>query len=99
MRSRVEPRRLEFAPRVGDSPRDFGRQIQMVQEHSIDIEHAKSDTFHVEGGDGLGERLAFLDQRLHVPRAVAAELGDNRIDVGLGIEAMVHGWVRRGRDR
>jgi hypothetical protein len=28
---------------------------------------------------------------------VAAELGDNRIDVGLGIEAMVHGCVRKGK--
>ena len=63
MRARVEARRLQVVPHVGDDRRRFRREGDgRVQDQPVDVVDPKANTFQVEGADGSVERLGLLDE-------------------------------------
>ena len=61
MRSRVETRRFEVLTRIFQHREGPGRRRRVRAQRAIDVVDAKADSFHMEGGDRPGERVALLD--------------------------------------
>ena len=64
MGTRVEARRFELMPGVGEQCSDLSRQLDAAfGKLTIDVVHAEADAFHVKGRNGADQCLAFVNQR------------------------------------
>lgn len=95
MRSRVEAGRLELVTSVYEERTHLSGKCEIrPRQLAVDIEHAKSDAFHVKGSNRAHKCLAFLDERTHCSRLGARlQMRNDRFNEGLRGLTVIGGHV------